>query len=73
MVFSMSATIADAQDGAGPFRFRDVGKEAGFLPAAAGIQGHGAGIWLRVVAGSDCSLRSGGSNEMRRGGYVAAR
>lgn len=26
-----------------PFRFRDVGQESGFLPAAAGIQGHGAG------------------------------
>lgn len=26
-----------------PLRFRDVGKETGFLPAASGIQGHGAG------------------------------
>jgi len=34
-VFSQAST--------GPFRFRDVGEETGFLPAAAGIQGHGAG------------------------------
>ena len=27
----------------GPFRFRDVGQEAGLLPTAAGIMGHGAG------------------------------
>ncbi len=27
----------------GPFSFRDVGREAGILPAASGIMGHGAG------------------------------
>ena len=44
VVLYLTVTIAvAAQDAAGPFRFRDVGKETGFLPAAAGIQGHGAG------------------------------
>ena len=34
---------AVAQSASGFFQFRDVGQEVGLLPAAAGIQGHGAG------------------------------
>lgn len=42
-VLHLAAPTVNAQSTAGPFRFRDVGRETGFLPAAAGIQGHGAG------------------------------
>lgn len=42
-VFHVGPPSASGQGPAGPFRFRDVGQETGFLPAAAGIQGHGAG------------------------------
>lgn len=42
-VCCVSLATADAQDSTHTFRFRDVGQETGFLPAAAGIQGHGAG------------------------------
>jgi enediyne biosynthesis protein E4 len=43
LVLNLASVNADAQTSMGPFRFRDVGHESGFLPAAAGIQGHGAG------------------------------
>jgi len=42
-VFHVAAPTVNAQSASGPFRFRDVGLETGFLPAAEGIQGHGAG------------------------------
>ncbi len=41
VMFTCTFTWAFAQGG--PFVFRDTGKEAGILPAAAGIMGHGAG------------------------------
>ncbi|MEQ8786420.1 MAG: CRTAC1 family protein [Pirellulaceae bacterium] len=39
----VAASPGRAQSSTGPFQFRDVGRETGFLPAAADIQGHGAG------------------------------
>jgi hypothetical protein len=38
-----AANVTFAQTDASDFRFRDVGTETGFLPAAAQLQGHGAG------------------------------
>jgi hypothetical protein len=47
MLIALHAGEARAQGNSrttvAPFVFRDVGTETGFLPAAAGIQGHGAG------------------------------
>lgn len=40
---ALAVNVTTAQSDADAFRFRDVGGETGFLPAAAKIQGHGAG------------------------------
>lgn len=39
----LASNVAFTQSGPVPLRFRDVGIKTGFLPAAAKIQGHGAG------------------------------
>lgn len=45
LLFTLAATLFASTGRAadGPFTFRDVGKETGILPQAAGIMGHGAG------------------------------
>lgn len=43
LLLCLSATPPPASHAEGPFVFRDVSREAGLLPAAEGIMGHGAG------------------------------